>query len=99
MVRQIVWTLNAQEDRRRIFKYWNNRNKSTIYSKKLNMLFRESLKLVCKRPYIGKRTDKNNVRAKIVRDYLIFYEITDSHIVVLTIWDCRQDPEENKYKI
>lgn len=99
MVRQIVWTLNAQEDRRRIFKYWNNRNKSTIYSKKLNMLFIENLKLVGKRPYIGKRTDKDNVRAKIVKDYMIFYEITDSHIVVLTIWDCRQDPEENKYKI
>ena len=99
MVRQIVWTLKAQEDRIKIFTYWNDHNKSTTYSKKLDRLFKESLKLICRRPFVGKKTDKNNVRAKIVRDYMIFYEITDNHIVVLTIWGCSQDPEKSKYKI
>ena len=66
MARQIVWTFQAQDDRKRIFQYWNARNKSNLYAQKLNRLFTESLKLVCKRPLIGKRTNVLNVRAKIV---------------------------------
>jgi len=99
MARQLVWTFQAQDDRKRIFKYWNTRNQSTLYSKKLNRLFTESLKLVCKRPLIGKRTNVANVRAKIVRDYMIFYEITDEYIVVLTIWDNRQNPTNRCFEI
>lgn len=99
MARQIVWTFQAQDDRKQIFKYWNSRNKSTLYSKKLNRLFKEALKLVAVRPLIGKRTNRNNVRAKIVRDYMLFYEITTEHIVVLTVWDCRQNPVNRNFKL
>ena len=44
--RKIVWTDFAKESRLAIFSYWNNRNKSTTYSRKLNLLFQESLKQV-----------------------------------------------------
>jgi toxin YoeB len=95
MAKQVVWTIKAQADRKDIFKYWNNRNKSTAYSKKLNEFFKENLKVVSKRPYIGKKTNKENVRPIIIRDYMIFYEITTHHIVVLVVWDCNQDPDKN----
>lgn len=88
MAGQIVWTLKAQEDRKRILEFWKDHNKSAIYSRKLNRLFIESLKLVCKNPNIGKRTNKDQVRAKIVKDYMIFYEAKGNHIVVLSVWDC-----------
>jgi toxin YoeB len=97
MARQIVWTFQAQDDRKEIFKYWNSRNKSTLYSKKLNRLFKDSLEMVRKKPLIGKRTSKPNVRAKIIRDYMIFYEITPQSIVVLTIWDSRQNPAKRRF--
>jgi len=42
---------------------------------------------------IGKLSDKENVRVKVLRDYLIIYEITSKEIIVLTLWDCRQNPE------
>lgn len=35
MARQIIWTERAQKERIAIFSFWNNRNKSVIYSKKL----------------------------------------------------------------
>lgn len=92
MVRQIVWTDKAQKDRISILDYWNHRNKSINYSKKLNQLFIDSLFLISKYPLIGKRTNIEFVRAKVLKDYMIFYLITDNEIVVLTIWDCRQDP-------
>ena len=96
MARQIIWTNKAQKDRISIFTYWNNRNKSVVYSKKLNELFKESLLLISKHSMIGKLTDKENVRVKVLRDYLIIYEITENEIIVLTIWDCRQKPEDLK---
>jgi toxin YoeB len=94
MVRRIVWVLQAQKDRIQILSYWKNRNKSITFSRKLERLFRESLDIVCKYPFIGKPTDIPNVRIKIVVKYLLIYEITDNEIIVLRIWDSRRNPVE-----
>lgn len=96
MVKQIIWVETAQKERIEIFKYWNNRNGSFIFSKKLNELIKESLKLISNHPMIGKRSDKENIRVKVLRDYLIIYEISVNKIIVLSIWDCRQNPEDLK---
>jgi len=96
MARQVVWTERAQKERIAIFKYWNNRNGSTIFSLKLYVLIKESLKLICAHPLLGRLTDKENVRVKVLRDYLIIYETTSDFIIVLSIWDCRQNPDDLK---
>ena len=85
MVRQVIWSVRAQNDRKEIFEYWNNRNKSNLYSKKLNELIKESLSLTAKYPLIGKLTDRINIRVKVLRDYLIIYEVLPTEIIVLTI--------------
>ena len=71
MVREIIWTERAQKDRISIFTYWNKRNGSTLYSRKLNELIKESLLLISRHPLIGQLTNKENVRVKILRDYFI----------------------------
>lgn len=96
MVKQIIWSLKAQNDRKEIFTYWNNRNKSKAYSKKLNELFKEAIKLISHFPQIGRPTEIENIRIKIARDYLIVYEGTSTQIHILTIWDGRRDPEKFK---
>ena len=93
MVKQVVWSLRAQNDRKKILNYWRLRNKSNTYSKKLNQLFKNSIQIIKDFPLIGKSTDDPNTRIKIVKDYLLFYEETETQIVILTIWDSRQDPE------
>lgn len=94
MVRQIIWSRRAQTDRREIFKYWNKRNKSNLYSKKLNELFKEAVRLISEYPEIGKPTDNKNARIKIVRDYLIIYEVDEKErLIILTIWNSRQNPK------
>ena len=65
-------------------------------AKKLNQLFKESVKLITDYPQIGKLTDDTNTRIKIVRDYLLIYEETETQIFILTIWDSRQDPDKLK---
>lgn len=93
MAKQVVWSIRAQEDRKNILKYWLHRNQSITYSKKLNYLLKEAVIIIKKFPNIGKPTDYKNVRVKIVKDYLIFYQDTDTTIYILTIWDSRQDPD------
>lgn len=95
MVKQIVWSRIAQADRKRILQYRNERNKSKLYSRKLNRLFKEAVKLIAEYPEIGKPTDNRNARIKIVRDYLIIYEVDEKdRLLILTIWDSRQDPKK-----
>lgn len=80
MVKQIIWSRRAQEDRKEIFNYWNKRNKSNTYSKKLNGLFKEAVRLISEYSEIGKPTDDQNSRIKIVRDYLIIYEVDERRL-------------------
>jgi len=82
-------------ERKEILEYWINRNKSKTYSIKLNKLFIEAMKLVSQFPTIGRRTNfDENVRLKIVRDYLLFYEFDEKQIKVLSVWDGNQDDKK-----
>jgi len=92
--RKIAWTQKANAERKDILEYWINKNKSKTYSIKLNKLFVESLKILSEHPNIGRQTSDNNTRVRIVRDYLIFYEVTKTEIIIQSIWDGRR--EENK---
>ncbi len=94
MARKIIWSLQAQQDRKEIFAYWNNRNKSTQYSKKLNRLFNNAIHLINAVPQIGRPANNKSVRIKIVRDYLLVYEFTETILYILAIWDGRQDPNK-----
>ena len=68
MVKQVVWSYSAQDDRKEILTYWNNRNKSKTYSQKLDGLFKEAIKLISQFPQIGRPTETENIRIKIVKD-------------------------------
>ena len=94
MAKQIIWSLRAQKDKKEIFKYWSQRNKSNRYSKKLNQLFKGAILLLSEHPYIGRPTDDASARIKIVNEYLLIYEVTETSINILSIWDGRQDPSK-----
>jgi toxin YoeB len=96
--RKINWTEKANFERKEILQYWINRNKSKRYSIKLNKLFGETLKKTAENPMIGRKTDfDENIRVKIVRDYLLFYKFDDKQLKVLSIWDGNRD--DNKLEV
>jgi addiction module RelE/StbE family toxin len=97
MAKQIIWTKRAQEERKEILQFWRVNNQSTAYSRKLNGLIKNAIKLIAAHPHIGRSTDIENVRVKLVRDYLIFYEVSEEQIFILSIWDNRRNPEETPY--
>ena len=72
--RKIDWTEKAKFERKEILNYWIRHNKSKNYSLKLNKLFADTLIQVAQRPIIGRITEFENVRVKIIRNYLLFYE-------------------------
>lgn len=92
--RKIVWTESAISSRKDLFKYWNSRNKSTLYSKKLNAHFLLALELISKYPKIAISSEITAIRLKVVSDYYLIYQLTESTIIVLDIWDTRQNPQE-----
>ena len=94
MVKSIRWTAGAQLDRKEIFQYWNTRNKSNTYSRKLNQLFKENIKLIQKHPTIGRLLGRDNIRISVVRDYLIVYRELLNEIIIISIWDSRQNPKK-----
>lgn len=91
--RKIVWTRFALESRTSIFFYWNKRNKSNIYSKKLNSQFQDSIKQLLFFPESSLKSNNENIRLKIASHFEIIYSFTDTHIFIMDIWDTRQNPE------
>jgi predicted nucleotide-binding protein (sugar kinase/HSP70/actin superfamily) len=96
--RVIKWTEKAVLTRKSILKYWNNRNKSKVYSTKLNHLFKEGLKIVADFSESAQESSKKDVRLKLVRDYYLVYQITIDSIIVLDVWDTRQNPINHPLK-
>jgi plasmid stabilization system protein ParE len=94
MASKIIWSPNAKADKIEILTYWKVRNQSNHYSKKLNILLKEAVNLIALTPRAGHLTIKENVRAKIVRDYLIIYEVATDTINILSIIDGRRNLEE-----
>jgi toxin YoeB len=95
--RRIVWTTPAKLQLKAIFEYFNFRNKSKLYSLKLNRLIQTELKILLEQPTIGKKTDSINLRGLLIENYYIFYEINETHIIILSVWDTRQNPKRLKY--
>ena len=96
MAKEIRWSSRADNDRQEIEDYWTNRNKSNRYSIELDDSFRDAVNLLSKTPEIGKPTKYSFVRTIIVRDYLIYYRLSDTCIELITIWDSRRDPKKFK---
>lgn len=91
---KIFWTKTAVHQRNHIFEYWNERNKSTTYSKKLNHKIKERISILITNPEIGKITFLSNYRAISLGNYSIIYTQIESIIYISSIWDNRQNSEE-----
>ena len=97
MGKRVIWSENAQHERRVILLFWKKHNYSSAYSKKLNELIKKAVVLISIHPHIGRKTDKEGVRVKLIRDYLLFYKEIKNEIIILSIWDSRRNPDDAPY--
>ena len=90
----IFWTNTALKQRNYIFEYWNDRNKSTTYSKKLNSSIKERTNILKTNPDLGKKTDFHNTRVISLGHYSILYRKVNLKIIITGFWDNRQNPDK-----
>ena len=88
---KIFWTEMAIKQRNYVFEYWNEKNKSTEYSKKLNVKIIERISLLKSQPKLGKRTDFKDVRVVSMGHYSILYKFNTQNVIITGFWDNRQD--------
>jgi plasmid stabilization system protein ParE len=93
--RKIIWSVEAKEDLYRILAYYTLRNRSKSYSVKLNRKLKEGVNLLLNHPELGIITADESVRGFNIESYIVFYENTRDEVIIHTIWDTRQNPENN----
>lgn len=90
----VVWTATAVKQRRKILKYWTERNKSTAYAEKLIKLTNKRIKVILKHPESWKQTIYPDTRLSAMGHYSIVYKIANDGIIVTSFWDNRQEPKK-----
>lgn len=93
---KIIWTSIAIEQRNKIFNYWNRRNKSTTYSKKLNSIAYEKIDLLKKNPFVGAEIHNEIYRILHFGNYSLVYKPEHQQIYIMAFWDNRQNPKKLK---
>lgn len=96
--RQLIWSQVATIKLFEILDYFRERNGSDVYSKKLYKKLVRASSVLPKQPYVGVKTDYDGIRALIVENYFLFYEHTDTQIIIHTVWDSRQNPNNLNLK-
>jgi len=96
--RKIVWSNRAKIKLYTILDFYIARNKSKVYSIKLQKLISKEINLLLKQPDLGLKTSEDSIRGLIIENYIVYYEITDDMIIIHTIWDNRQNPDHKIIK-
>ena len=94
--RTIIWTETASRQLREVLHYWNKRNNSKSFSKKLIDRIFDNLDGIKRYPESCPETSVVDVRVSALGHYSIFYFYSESEIVIVSFWDNRQDPEKLK---
>ena len=86
-----------------MLEYWKKINKSNKYSIKLIKLVSDRTTQIALNPELFKRTKFNNMHVSSMKNYSIYYRVTEKEIIITAFWDNRQDPKKLlshlKYKI
>ena len=83
--KKIIWSSQAETELVKILEFFNERNKSFSYSRKLANQFKAVLKQVSEKPELGLKTQAENTRGIISGNYILFYYIGSQEITVLKV--------------
>mgnify|MGYP005992916951 CR=1 FL=1 len=88
------WTKTALAQRNHIFSYWNKRNKSIEYSKRLLSVINERTHIILSFPKIGREVENSQHFTIPLEHYSIFYKIVGAKIIITAFWDNNQNPKK-----
>ena len=93
MISQVKWTKEAKFQFKDILDYWNQRNGSSRYSEKLINIVDQTIERLLEFPEMGRVTENERIRLKIIKEYFIYYSYDTDRFTVLGISDMRRDPK------
>jgi plasmid stabilization system protein ParE len=97
MAQQIEWTSQALADYYNIIHYleesWN-----TIIADDFMTLTEQRLQTLSQQPFLGIRSEKQTeIRSISLTKYnRLYYKVNEDKLIVLNIFDVRQDPNKNQ---
>lgn len=97
--KSIIWSDIAKKELQEILKFYTERNGSPTYSLKLVSEIEDVLNTLSKSNFIGRLTSNKTTRVVPMQVYLIFYEVNDNRIEILSFWDNRQDEIKRKFDL
>jgi plasmid stabilization system protein ParE len=92
--KQVIWSKRANAELVSVLEFFNERNGNSNYSLKILKEVEDLLNGLLKNELIGRLSSDRRTRVIVMGVYLIFYDITEERIEILSFWDNRQD--ENK---
>ena len=96
--KEIIWSELAKLQFKAILEYYVERNGNENYSLKLVDEVEDVLNTLSKSELIGRLTSNKYTRVIPMKVYLIFYEINENKIEIVSFWDNRQGLERRKIK-
>jgi toxin YoeB len=96
--KEIIWSEIAKLQFASVLEYYVERNGNENYSLKLLDEIEDLLNTLSNSELIGRLTSNKFTRVIPMKVYLVFYEINNNHIDIVSFWDNRQDIERRKIK-
>ena len=96
--KEIIWSEIAKLQFANVLEYYVERNGNENYSLKLLDEVEDLLNTLSNSELIGRLTSNKFTRIITMKVYLIFYEINDNRIHIVSFWDNRQDIVRRKIK-
>jgi toxin YoeB len=92
MDKQVIWSTKARQELFDILEFWNENNRSNSYSLNLYQKIQINIKYISENNFIGKPTNLEGIRLVVISNYLLFYQITEQFIEILSVFDSRRNP-------
>ena len=94
----ILYSPQFADNLEAILRFYDERNGSDAYSRKLMGMIHSQIQSLAVFPEIGRMTDFPGVRILFVERYGIEYQIRNDVILVVDIYSCQTNPDDRLFK-
>ena len=98
MALEIIYSSQFVEDLEAILSFYDERNGSDKFSKKLMKMIHKQIGLLKTMPEIGRLTNFPGVRLLFVERFGIEYQIREKEVLIVDIFSCETSPEDRYFK-
>lgn len=99
MALEISYAPQFMDSLEAILQFFDERNGSDHFSKKLLKMIHKQIRSLKTMPEIGRLTNFPGVRILFVERFGIVYQIRDEVILIVDIYSCQTDPESQVFKV